>query len=46
MRAVIELLATGKLRPRIHRVLPLAQARRAHEILGSGEVLGKLLLQP
>ena len=46
MRAVIELLATGKLRPRIHSVLPLAQARRAHEMLGSGEVLGKLLLRP
>ena len=46
MRAVIDLLAAGKLRPRIHARLPLADAARAHEILESGAVLGKLLLQP
>ncbi len=46
MRAVIELMAAGKLRPRIHSVLPLADARRAHEMLAGGEVLGKLLLRP
>ena len=46
MRALIAMLAAGKLHPRIHARLPLAEARRAHEMLESGEILGKLLLQP
>jgi NADPH:quinone reductase len=46
MRAIIAMLAAGKLRPRIHAVLPLADAARAHETLESGAVLGKLLLRP
>jgi NADPH:quinone reductase len=46
MRALIDMLAAGKLKPRIHARLPLAQAARAHEMLEGGEVLGKLLLQP
>jgi NADPH2:quinone reductase len=46
MRAIIAMLAAGKLRPRIHAVLPLAEAARAHEMLESGAVLGKLLLRP
>jgi NADPH2:quinone reductase len=46
MRAVIDLLAAGKLNPRIHARLPLAEAARAHEMLESGAVLGKLLLRP
>jgi NADPH:quinone reductase len=46
MRAVIDMLAAGKLHPRIHAVLPLAEAARAHELLESGAVLGKLLLRP
>ena len=46
MRAVIAMLAAGKLRPRIHARLPLTEAKRAHEMLESGIVLGKLLLQP
>ena len=46
MRAVIEMLAAGKLHPRIHARLPLAEARRAHKMLESGGVLGKLLLRP
>jgi NADPH:quinone reductase-like Zn-dependent oxidoreductase len=46
MRAVIEMLAAGKLHPRIHARLPLTEARCAHEMLESGAVLGKLLLQP
>jgi NADPH:quinone reductase len=46
MRAVIDLLAAGKLNPRIHACLPLAEAARAHEMLESGAVLGKLLLRP
>jgi NADPH:quinone reductase len=46
MRALIDMLAAGKLRPRIYARLPLAQAARAHEMLEGGEVLGKLLLVP
>jgi NADPH:quinone reductase len=46
MRALVDMLAAGKLRPRIHARLPLAQAARAHEMLEGGEVLGKLLLVP
>jgi NADPH:quinone reductase-like Zn-dependent oxidoreductase len=36
----------GNLHPRIHARLLLAEAKRAHEMLESGAVLGKLLLQP
>jgi len=46
MRALIDMLAAGKLHPRVHAVLPLAEAARAHELLESGVVLGKLLLRP
>jgi NADPH:quinone reductase len=46
MRTLIEMLAAGKLHPRIHDRLPLAEAALAHEMLESGAVLGKLLLQP
>jgi NADPH2:quinone reductase len=46
MRAIIDMLAAGKLHPRIHACLPLADAARAHEMLESGAVLGKLLLRP
>jgi NADPH:quinone reductase len=43
---LIDALAKGTIRPRIHGSLPLADARRAHEMLASGEILGKLLLKP
>jgi len=46
MRALIDMLAAGKLHPRIHARLPLTDAVRAHEMLEGGEVLGKLLLMP
>jgi NADPH2:quinone reductase len=46
MRALIDMLAAGKLHPRIHANLPLTEAVRAHEMLESGAVLGKLLLRP
>ena len=46
MRALIDMLAAGKLHPRIHTRLPLTDAVRAHEMLESGAVLGKLLLPP
>lgn len=46
MRALIDMLAAGKLHPRIHARLPLADAVRAHQMLESGDVMGKLLLLP
>jgi NADPH2:quinone reductase len=46
MGALIDMLAAGQLRPRIHARLKLADARKAHQLLESGVVAGKLLLQP
>ena len=46
MRTLIDMLAAGKLHPRIYSRLPLAEAKRAHDMLENGAVLGKLLLQP
>ncbi len=40
------LLAEGRLSPVIHARLPLAEAGRAHSMLASGEVFGKVLLLP
>ncbi len=40
------MLADGRLHPVVHARLPLADAARAHALLGSGTVLGKLLLLP
>ncbi|WP_152189200.1 NAD(P)H-quinone oxidoreductase [Georgenia satyanarayanai] len=38
------MLDDGRLRAVVHDRLPLAEAERAHELLDSGEVFGKLLL--
>ncbi|MEU3786423.1 zinc-dependent alcohol dehydrogenase family protein [Streptomyces sp900129855] len=46
MRALIAMLAEGRIRPHIHRRFKLSQAREAHELLEQGEVTGKILLQP
>ena len=43
--AVFSLLGEGVIRPRIAEVLPLAEARRAHELMERGGVRGKLLLR-
>jgi NADPH2:quinone reductase len=43
---LLQLLARGAIRPPIHARLPLADAGRAQALLESGQVLGKLLLQP
>lgn len=43
---VASLLAQGKVKPAIHARLPLAEARRAHQMLDAREVLGKLVLVP
>ncbi|MFN2468682.1 MAG: zinc-binding dehydrogenase [Gaiellaceae bacterium] len=42
--AAYELVASGRAKPVIDRVFPLAQARAAHERLEAGEQLGKIVL--
>jgi len=42
----IGLFAAGAVKPPIYQRLPLAEARRAHEMLDAREVLGKLILKP
>jgi NADPH:quinone reductase len=43
-RQVFSLMADGKLKPPIYKALPLSEARSAHQMIESGEVLGKLVL--
>jgi NADPH:quinone reductase-like Zn-dependent oxidoreductase len=43
---LLDFLSQGKIKPLIAQRLPLEQARRAHEMLGSGGVLGKIVLLP
>lgn len=45
-RTVMDLVFQGRLKPVIHATLPLAEARKAHEILEAGEVFGKVVLVP
>lgn len=45
-RHVMREVFRGALRPIIHEVLPLAETRRAHEILEAGHVFGKLVIVP
>jgi NADPH:quinone reductase-like Zn-dependent oxidoreductase len=45
-RAVMALVFDGRLQPVVHAVLPLDEARRAHELLEAGDVFGKLVLVP
>jgi NADPH2:quinone reductase len=42
--ALLDLLKQQKIKPLIAQRLPLAEARRAHELLGSGGVTGKIVL--
>jgi NADPH2:quinone reductase len=43
---LLDLLKQGKIRPLIAHRLQLDEARRAHEMLGEGGVLGKIVLLP
>src|SRR5512147_134195 len=43
---LLDLLKQGKIKPLIAQRLPLKEARRAHEMLGEGGVLGKIVLLP
>ena len=45
-REVMRLVFDGTFTPVIQEVLPLAEARRAHEILERGKVFGKIVLTP
>jgi len=44
--ALLSLLQQQKLKPIIAQRLPLAEARHAHELLGKGGVIGKMVLVP
>ena len=43
---IVKLLEQGKLRAVIDRVMPLSQARQAHELLSSRAQFGKVVLVP
>jgi NADPH2:quinone reductase len=43
---LLDLLREGQIKPLIAQRLPLQEARRAHEMLGEGGVLGKIVLLP
>ncbi len=45
-RCVMNLVFEGRLTPNIHKVIPLEETRRAHELLEAGEVFGKVVLVP
>jgi NADPH:quinone reductase-like Zn-dependent oxidoreductase len=45
-RHVMRLVFDGTLRPVIHEVIPLAETKRAHEMLEGGQVFGKLVIVP
>jgi NADPH:quinone reductase-like Zn-dependent oxidoreductase len=42
--ALFDLLREHKIKPLIAQRFPLAEARRAHEMLGNGGVTGKIVL--
>lgn len=45
-RELIDLLAEGRIRPRIAARLPLSKAADAHRLMEAGELVGKVLLIP
>jgi NADPH2:quinone reductase len=45
-QALLDHLAKSEIKPLVFARLPLAEARRAHEMLEAGEVIGKILLRP
>lgn len=42
--ALFDLLARQQVKPLIAQRFPLAEARQAHELLGKGGVIGKIVL--
>ena len=45
-REAMSLVFRGQVKPVIHSVLSLEEARRAHQMLEAGEVFGKIVLSP
>jgi zinc-binding alcohol dehydrogenase/oxidoreductase len=45
-REVLALLWAGRLKPVIHRVMPLSEGVAAYEIMERGEHFGKIVLEP
>ena len=45
LSAIAKLIDSGKLRPVIDRILPLSEARRAHELSQGGHARGKIVLR-
>ncbi len=46
LRVIFEHVAVGRFRPVVDRVMTLSEARAAHELLESRQVLGKIVLTP
>jgi NADPH2:quinone reductase len=46
LRAVAELAASGRIRPRVHAEAPLAQWREAFDLLANRQVIGKAVIRP
>ncbi|GBC82753.1 Alcohol dehydrogenase [bacterium HR10] len=46
VEGVLRLVAEGRLRPLIDRVLPLSEASQAHRLMEEGQLFGKILLVP
>ena len=46
LRKVMGLVAEGKLKPVVHKALPLAQAAEAHRVVDSRDFFGKVVLLP
>jgi NADPH2:quinone reductase len=42
----LEAAAEGKIKPQIDKVMPLSRAAEAHRLMESGEVMGKIVLDP
>jgi len=45
LRAIAELIDSGKLKPIVETVMPLSEARKAHELNESGHAHGKIVLK-
>ncbi|MFM9888039.1 MAG: zinc-binding dehydrogenase, partial [Burkholderiales bacterium] len=46
LKTVMDLVAEGKLKPVIHATFPLADSAKAHRVVSSREVFGKVVLLP
>ena len=42
---VWEKVASGEIKPTVHKVLPITEAEEAHDILYRGENIGKVVLK-